>query len=194
MTEPVTSTSTPTATRQAGPPAQPPAEPVRIRPYRPLDHGACRELWAELTRTRGARYDDPRGGGADPGAAFEEYLTRLDLAGMWVADHPEEGVVGLVGLVLGASRGGEVEPVVVAERMHHRGIGRALLRYVADEARRRALTQLSISPDSRNVDAIRSLHAAGYAVLSSVTLTLDLSPRGQHWQDGLDLHGRRFRY
>jgi GNAT superfamily N-acetyltransferase len=159
-----------------------------------LDHGACRELWAELTRARSALYDDPRGGGADPGAAFEEYLTRLDLAGIWVAEHAEEGVVGLVGLVLGASRGGEVEPVVVAERLHRRGIGRALLQYVAEEARRRELTQLSISPDSRNVEAIRSLHAAGYAVLSSVTLALDLRPRTHNWQDGLDLHGLRFRY
>jgi GNAT superfamily N-acetyltransferase len=186
MTEPVTRTSAPTATRQA--------EPVQIRPYRPLDHRACRELWAEFARTRSALYDDPRGGGADPGAAFEEYLTRLDLAGMWVAEHAEEGVVGLIGLVLGTSRGGEVEPVVVAERMHRRGIGRALLRHVAEEARRRELTQLSISPDSRNVDAIRCLHAAGYGVLSSVTLALDLPPRTQSWRDGLDLHGLRFRY
>ncbi len=184
MTEPVTRTSAPTGQ----------AEPVRIRPYRPLDHRACRELWAELTRTRSALYDDPRGGGTDPGAAFEEYLTRLDLAGIWVGEHAEEGVVGLVGLVLGVSRGGEVEPVVVAERLHGRGIGRALLRHVAEEARRRELTRLSISPDSRNVEAIRSLHAAGYAVLSSVTLALDLPPRTQNWRDGLDLHGLRFRY
>lgn len=184
MTEPVTRTSTPTTTR--------PAEPVTIRPYRPLDHRSCRDLWAELTRTRSALYGDPIG--ADPGAAFEEYLTRLDLAGIWVAEHPEQGVVGLVGLVLGARRSGDVEPVVVAERLHRRGIGRALLRYVAAEARRRGLTQLSISPDSRNVEAIRCLHAAGYAVLSSVTLTLDLAPRAQAWQDGLDLHALRFQY
>jgi GNAT superfamily N-acetyltransferase len=188
MTEPVTSTSVPTVTPTVT------AEPVRIRPYRPLDHRACRELWAELARTRSSLYDDPSGGGADPGAAFEEYLTRLDLAGIWVAEHAEEGVVGLVGLVLGASRGGEVEPVVVAERLHRRGIGRALLQYVAEEARRRELTRLSISPDSRNVEAIRSLHAAGYGVLSSVTLALDLPPRTENWRDGLDLHGLRFRY
>ena len=47
------------------------APPVTIRPYRPLDHRACRELWAELTHTREARYDnvsvEP-----DPGAGFRE--------------------------------------------------------------------------------------------------------------------------
>ena len=170
------------------------AEPVTIRPYRALDHGACRALWAELAENRRVRYDAPTAGGADPGAAFEEYLTRLDLAGIWVAEHRVEGVVGLVGLVLAGTRAGKVEPVVVAERLRGRGIGRALLRHVADEARHRNLTELSISPDSRNVEAIRCLHAAGYAVLSSVTLALDLTPRGHAWQDGLDLHNLRFSY
>jgi GNAT superfamily N-acetyltransferase len=169
------------------------AEPVTIRPYRPLDHRACRELWAQLVRTKRGLYDDPTTD-ADPGAGFEEYLTRLDIAGMWVADHAEEGVVGLIGLVLGSRRGGEVEPVVVAERLRGRGIGGVLLQHLADEARRRGMTALSISPDSRNVEAIRSLHAAGYDVLSSVTLTLDLAPGRHSWQDGLDLHELRFSY
>src|SRR5215468_4838781 len=91
------------------------AAPVTIRPYRPLDHRACRELWAEFIRTRRDLYDDPTVDN-DPGAGFEEYLTRLDIAGIWVADHTEEGVVGLIGLVLGGRRGGAVEPVVVAEQ------------------------------------------------------------------------------
>jgi GNAT superfamily N-acetyltransferase len=170
------------------------AEPVTIRPYRPLDHRACRDLWAELIDTKRELYQDPTIGGTDAGAGFEEYLTRLDLAGIWVAEHQDEGVVGLIGLVLGSGRAGEVEPVVVAERWHDRGIGRALLQHVANEARRREMIALSISPDSRNVEAIRCLHAAGYDVLSSITLTLDLAPRGHTWQDGLDVHGLRFSY
>ena len=170
------------------------AEPVTIRPYRPLDHGACRDLWAELVHTKRELYQDPSIGGVDPGAGFEEYLTRLDLAGIWVAEHRDDGVVGLVGLVLGTRGAGEVEPVVVADRWRDRGIGRALLQHVADEARRREMIALSISPDSRNVEAIRCLHAAGYDVLSSITLTLDLAPRGHSWQDGLDVHELRFSY
>ncbi len=170
------------------------AEPVTIRPYRPLDHGACRDLWAGLVRTKRDLYDDPTIGGPDPGAGFEEYLTRLDLAGIWVAEHRDDGVVGLIGLVLGGHRAGEVEPLVIAEPRRGRGIGRAMLQHVAAEAQRRGLTQVSISPDSRNVDAIHCLHAAGYDVLSSITLTMDLAPRGHTWQDGLDVHGLRFSY
>jgi GNAT superfamily N-acetyltransferase len=170
------------------------AEPVTIRPYRPLDHRACRELWADLIQTKRDLYQDPTIGGPDPGAGFEEYLTRLDLAGIWVAEHRDDGVVGLVGLVLGTRRAGQVEPIVVAERWRGRGIGRALLQHVAAEARRRDLSQVSVSPDSRNIEAIRCLHAAGYDVLSSVALTLDLAPRGHSWEDGLDVHELRFRY
>jgi GNAT superfamily N-acetyltransferase len=170
------------------------AERVTVRPYRPLDHGACRELWAEFVSTRRELYPDSVRREADPGAGFEEYLTRLDIGGIWVAEHAGEGVVGLVGLVLGSRRGGEVEPVVVAERLRGRGIGRLLLGHVADEARRRDMTELSVSPGARNVEAIRSLHHAGYSVLSSITLTLDLAPREHRWQDGIDVHEVRFQY
>jgi len=170
------------------------AEPVTIRPYRPLDHRACRDLWAELVRTKRELYHDPTIGGPDPGAGFEEYLTRLDLAGIWVAEQRDDGVVGLVGLVLSGLRAGVVEPLVVAQGWRDRGIGRALLQHAASEAQRRELTQVSISPDSRNVEAIRCLHAAGFDVLSSVTLTMDLAPRGHAWQEGLEVHDVRFSY
>jgi GNAT superfamily N-acetyltransferase len=169
------------------------AAPVTIRSYRPLDHRACRDLWAEMTAARRTLYGD-RTVEADPGAGFEDYLTRLGIVGIWVAEHGEEGVVGLVGLLLGGRRSGEVEPLVVAERMRGHRIGQAMLEHVADEARRRDMTQLSVSPDSRNVEAIRSLHAAGFDVLGSLTLTMDLAPRGHSWEDGLDVHGLRFRY
>src|SRR6266545_4074558 len=168
---------------------------VTIRSYRPTDHPTCRALWAELTQQQRRLYNDPSIGGEDPGAAFEEYLTRLDLSGMWVADHAEDGVVGFVGLILAERSGeGEVEPVVVTEAHRHRGIGRALLSKVGDEARRRQLKDLTITPASRNIDAIRCLHSVGYTALSSVTLTLDLDGRGPKWQDGVDLHGLRFSY
>jgi GNAT superfamily N-acetyltransferase len=169
------------------------AVPVTIRPYRPLDHRACRELWAELTEERRALYGD-HSADPDPGAGFEEYLTRLGIIGIWVADHAEQGVVGLLGLVIDGPRSATVEPIVVAQRMRGQGVGRALLDHVAQEARRRDMIRLSVTPDSRSVEAIRSLHEAGYDVLSSVTLTMDLQPRGQAWQDGLELHGLRFSY
>jgi GNAT superfamily N-acetyltransferase len=171
------------------------AATVTIRAYRPTDHRDCRQLWAELAEEHRVLYDDaPAPDGVDPGAAFEEYLTRLDLSGMWVADDVGAGVVGLVGLILDG-RAGEVEPVVVTAPRRGEGIGRALLGHVAEQARRRGLRQLTISPASRNVDAIRCLHAAGYSALASVTLAIDLNTRGgPQWRDGLDLHGMRFQY
>ncbi|HKT00460.1 MAG TPA: GNAT family N-acetyltransferase [Rugosimonospora sp.] len=182
------------------------AAPVTIRPYRPLDHRACRELWAELAEAHREIYQDPAVGGADPGAGFEEYLTRLDLAGVWVAEHERAGVVGLIGLVLGGATvggalarpgsqpAGEVEPVVVTARLRGRGIGHELLEYVAAQARKRGMRQLSISPASRNVDAIRCLHAAGYDTLASVTLTMALVGGTDTGTAGLDLHGLDFLY
>jgi GNAT superfamily N-acetyltransferase len=164
-----------------------------VRPYRPVDHRPCRDLWAELTEHHRDLYDDESLGGPDPGAGFEEYLTRLDLTGLWVADHAEDGVVGMVGLLL-KGRAGEVEPVVVTQRRRSQGIGTALLAHVAREAQRRGMAQLTVTPMSRNETAIRCLYRAGYAAMFSVTLTLDLDGRGHEWQEGLDLYGLRFSY
>lgn len=165
-----------------------------IRPYRPTDHGAARSLWVELTERHRALYDDPNHGGADPGAGFEEHLTRLDLSGLWVADvGSDAGPVGLVGLVL-AGRSGRVDPIVVARDHRGRGIGRALLGHVAERARERGLTALTVTPPSRDEDALRSLHAAGFGVLSAVELTLELDRRGHEWRDGLALRDLTFRY
>jgi GNAT superfamily N-acetyltransferase len=167
--------------------------PATVRPYRPADHRPCRDLWAELIEHERDMYDDPGRGGNDPGAGFEEYLTRLDLTGLWVADHPEDGVVGMVGLLLNG-RAGEVAPVVVTRQRRSRGIGTALLTHVANQARRRGMTHLTVTPLSRNQAAIHCLYQAGYEALSSVTLTLDIDPRTHDWQEGLDMYGLRFSY
>lgn len=164
--------------------------PVTVRSYRPSDHSAGRRLWSELTNQHNRMYGVPE---QDAGEGFEEYLTRLDLGGLWVADHADDGVIGLVGLVI-RGRGGVVEPVVVTISHRHKGVGRKLLRHVASEARRRNMTSLTISPESRNVEAIRSLHAAGYDVVSSIELTLDLkSSAADREHDSLELHELQFR-
>lgn len=164
--------------------------PVVVRSYRPSDHSAGRRLWAELTRQHNEMYGEHRD---DGGAGFEEYLTRLDLSGIWVADHADDGVIGMIGLIM-RDRAGEVDPIVVTISHRHKGVGRLLLQHVADEAKHRSMTALTISPESRNVDAIRSLHAAGYDVVSSIELTMDL---GRHTharhQEGLQLHELPFR-
>jgi len=161
-----------------------------VRSYRPSDHSAGRRLWSELIRQHHQMYGDLDD---DGGAGFEEYLTRLDLSGLWVADHADDGVIGMVGLVI-RGRAGEVEPVVVTTSHRHKGVGRKLLRHVANEAKKRNMISLTISPASRNVDAIRSLHAAGYDVVSSIELTMDLDRHSHEWQrDGLELHELQFR-
>jgi GNAT superfamily N-acetyltransferase len=165
---------------------------VTIRPYRPADHGACRGLWAELVEHRNRLFGN-RPLEHDAGAGFEEYLTQLNLSGMWVADHEEDGVCGFVGLRLDG-REGEVEPVVVTAALRGRGIGRALLTRVADEARRRGLTQLTISPAARDRAALRSLHTAGFDTVASVTLSYALrGPAPSSPQDAtLDLYDLHF--
>jgi GNAT superfamily N-acetyltransferase len=201
------------------------ADTVIIRAYRPTDHNACHQLWAELASEHRSRYpgqvvsmastaaaDTPSGpagfgfaaltesvtltdnaGPPDPGAGFEEYLTRLDLSGMWVAQHRDDGVIGFVGLLL-QGRSGAVDPVVVTGGRRGEGIGRALLEHVADQARHRGLRELSISPALRNVEAIHCLFRAGYDTASSVTLTLDLTGRSGGAGESLDLHGVHLRY
>lgn len=191
------------------------ADAVTIRGYRPTDHNACRALWAELTAEHRRRYPGsaPPAGPAVPvepggtaemispapppsrdlGVGFEEYLTRLDLSGMWVAEDREEGVVGFVGLIL-RGRLGAVEPVVVTEHRRGQGIGRGLLGYLAEQARRRGLRELAISPALRNVEAIHCLQRSGYDTVASVTLTLDLTGRRADRRDGIELHGVSFSY
>src|SRR3712207_5594649 len=163
---------------------------VTVRSYRPSDHSAGRRLWAELSRSHASMYDQPVD--AEDGAGFEEYLTRLDLAGMWVADHAEEGVIGMVGLIM-RDRAGQVEPIVVDPAHRGRGVARTLLQHVAQEASTRSYVSLTISPESRNVEAIRCLHAAGYDVVSSIQLTLDLERHAHAWRDSMKLHELQFR-
>jgi GNAT superfamily N-acetyltransferase len=174
---------------------------ITIRSYRPSDHNACRALWAELIEHRGRLHgESPRGGrdrdaGPDAGAGFEEYLTQLNLSGMWVADHTDTGVVGFVGLMLDG-RSGEVDPVVVTADFRGRGIGRSLLAKVAEEAGRRGLRRLTVSPAVRDRAALQSLHTAGFSTIATVTLAYDLAGaaagRSEPEGETLDLYDLRF--
>jgi len=158
---------------------------VTIRPYRPADHGACRGLWGQLVDHRNRLYGH-RPAEPDPSAGFEEYLTQLNLSGMWVAEDGTEGVVGFVGLMI-EGRAGEVNPIVVTSARRGRGIGRAMLAKVVEEARRRGLAELSVAPPTRDRSALRALHTAGFATVSSVTVSYDLRGRAGASGDGSTL-------
>ncbi|TQL77561.1 acetyltransferase (GNAT) family protein [Stackebrandtia endophytica] len=162
---------------------------VEIRGFRPADHAACRDLWIEMVEDRRQMYDDPAVGG-DPGAAFEEYLTRLNLSGMWVADD-DDTVVGFTGLLVW-QRHGEVDPLVVTADRRESGLGSRLLETVSEEARRRRLEYLTIRPPARNLAGMHCAHQAGFTVLAEVTLRQDLTDHER--LDGIDLRGLNFQY
>jgi GNAT superfamily N-acetyltransferase len=166
---------------------------VVVRDYAPADYPACRMLWAELTEHHRRIYEDPSIGGDDPGGAFDDYLAVPERVASWVADLGGL-VVGLTGL-LDRGTSGEVEPVVVTDRLRGRGVGRLLIERVVTEAVARGHEYLAIRPVARNVSAIRRFHDVGFQALGGhVDLTMDLASRRHGWLEGARLHGLDFRY
>src|SRR5215469_12682314 len=166
---------------------------VIVRDYADSDYGACRSLWAELTEHHRRIYGDSTIGGDDPGAGFDGYLATSQRTGSWVAE-VQGSVVGLTGL-LDRGTSGEVEPVVVTDRLRSRGVGRLLIGRVVAEAVARGYEYLAIRPVARNVSAIRRFYGAGFQTLGGhVDLTMDLAGRRHRWLDGERLHGLDFRY
>jgi GNAT superfamily N-acetyltransferase len=174
-------------------PDSPVTSEVIVRDYAEGDYGACRSLWAELTKYHRGIYGDPSIGGDDPGAGFDDYLATSQRTGSWVAES-DGRVVGLTGL-FDRGTSGEVEPVVVAEEARDQGIGRMLISRVVEEARARGFEYLAIRPVARNVAAVRRFHAAGFRTLGGhVDLTMDLAARRHEWLSGASLHGLEFDY
>ncbi|MGH9025288.1 MAG: GNAT family N-acetyltransferase [Acidimicrobiia bacterium] len=90
---------------------------------------------------------------------------------------------------------GEVEPVVVTDRLRSRGVGRLLIERVITEAVARGYEYRAIRPVARNVSAIQRFYDAGFQTLGGhVDLTIDLADRHHRWQEGARLHGLDFRY
>jgi GNAT superfamily N-acetyltransferase len=166
---------------------------VAVRDYREEDYSACRSLWVELTGHHRRIYADPSIGGDDPGIAFDNYLTTPERVGSWVAEVGGH-VVGLTGL-LEHGTCGEVEPVVVTQRLRGAGVGRQLIQRVAEEAVSRGYEYLVVRPVARNTSAIRRFHAAGFATLGGhLDMTMDLAQRRHAWLRGTHLHGLDFSY
>jgi GNAT superfamily N-acetyltransferase len=169
------------------------ASELIVRGYDEDDYGACRSLWAELTRYHRGLYGDPSIGGDDAGAGFDGYLATAARIGSWVAES-HRGVVGLTGL-FDRGTNGEVEPVVVTETARGQGIGRMLISRVVEEARARGYEYLAIRPVARNIAAVRRFHAAGFRKLGGhIDLTMDLTERRLEWLSGASLHGLDFDY
>jgi GNAT superfamily N-acetyltransferase len=170
-----------------------PTPNVVVRDYASADYGPCRMLWVELTEHHRRIYEDPSIGGDDPAGAFDDYLSLPERVASWVADLDGQ-VVGLTGL-FDRGTSGEVEPVVVTDRLRSRGVGGLLIDRVVAESIARGYEYLSIRPVARNVSAIRSFYAAGFRTLGGhVDLTMDLAERRHRWHEGARLHDLEFRY
>jgi len=135
---------------------------VTIRPYRPLDHNACRRLWGEFVEHRDALYGRSEPGDAEAG--YEEYLTQLNLSGLWVAEGSDQGIVGFVGLKLDG-RAGVVDPVVVTAQLRGRGIGRALLEATMDAAREAGATGIDLNTGETDTAARALYESCGFTNL-----------------------------
>ena len=166
---------------------------ILIREYRDQDFDNCRELWCELTQRHRDIYFDQSIGGNDPGAAFDEYLKKTDLAGIWVAEQ-ESLVVGMAGLLIDGNEA-EIEPIVVRSDHRSRGVGGLLLERLKIEAKTRGAGYLSIKPVARNLEAIHCFYRAGFSLLGHVDMFMELSgENGQQWKDSVVIHGNTFRY
>jgi GNAT superfamily N-acetyltransferase len=166
---------------------------VTIREYTPADLEACRGLWRALTQRHRDIYRDPSIGGADPGMAFDEYLSHPRLSKLWVAVLDGE-LVGLCGLLVEHEES-ELEPIVVCASHRNRGIGVRLAQHAIAESRRLGMKFINVRPVARNVEAIAFFHREGFRLLGRLELSLRLNagpfPDGEQ---SIDVHGVRFRF
>lgn len=166
------------------------SKPVTIRPFEEQDASACRALWAELTRSHRALYDDASIGGDDPGSGFDAYLGEFAGARKWVAERGST-VIGFVGLIIRGKQG-EIEPVVVSFDARGQGIGRSLVQTAVDAAWAEGVDQLKASPVARNSHAIDFFHSLGFTALGHVDLLMDSRHPASYWQSGERLAGSDF--
>ncbi len=164
---------------------------VAVRGYEPADLEPCRALWVELTQWHRDIYDAPEIGGDDPGAAFDDHLSRVGAENVWVAVDGAR-VVGFVGMIR-SERHAELEPLVVTESYRGHGVGRLLAATVIAAAQASGLRQLIVQPVARNSPAIRFFHDQGFDALGHLELILPLVD-ADRWIPGERIADRDFRF
>lgn len=166
---------------------------ILIREYQERDFESCRKLWEELTQRHRDIYFDPSIGGDNPGSAFERYLKKTDLVGIWIVEH-DMRVIGMAGLLIDEDEA-QIEPIVIRSEFRSQGIGAQLLERLKREAKQRNVNFLSIRPVARNIEAIKSFYRAGFSLLGHIDMFMDLSDEKEPgWVDGVTIHGNTFRY
>lgn len=167
---------------------------VTIREYQNTDFESCKQLWRELTQRHRDIYFDQSIGGDDPGAAFDGYLKKTNLAGVWVVG--QDGLVlGMAGLLVDGNDA-EIEPIVIRSESRSQGIGTLLIGKLKAEAKEHGIVYLSIRPVARNIEAIQCFHRAGFSLLGHIDMFLDLTDESgqEEWKEGVTIHGNAFRF
>ncbi|SFO59809.1 Acetyltransferase (GNAT) family protein [Geodermatophilus obscurus] len=142
-----------------------------------------RAVVADLPAVVALLTDDPLGAtreaaGPEP---YERAFAAVDADPAHLLVVADDGgmVIGTLQLSFlpGLSRGGalraQVEGVRVAAAARGRGLGEAMLRWCADEARRRGAALVQLTTDTRRADAHRFYERLGY-VASHVGMKLEL--------------------
>ena len=169
---------------------------ITIREYKSTDFEACCLLEGELAMYHAAIYDDPSIADSDPTQVFEEYLSRPDRYGTWVAEIDTK-ILGFAGLIdtIGENGTAEIEPVVISSSSRGAGIGTQLIQYVVEEAKKKDFRFLTIRPVLRNEEAFNLYVKLGFDHVGSIELFQDLDPESKRtWKSGITVHGTELMY
>jgi len=167
-----------------------------IREYNSSDYADCRALFGELAQHHADIYGDQSIAGDDPGRGFDQFLTRNDRCGTWIAESNGR-IIGMAGLltVVGENGVAEIEPLVVSMSSRNTGIGSKLVEYIKTEAKKKGYKFLTIRPELRNEKAFDLYIRLGFNLVGQVELFQDLLPeRGRTWQSGVEILGHKLRY
>ncbi len=168
---------------------------IKIRQYTSSDLEPCRALWAEMTQYHRDIYNDPSIGGDNPGLEFDKHLEKVGPERIWVSLFNEE-IAGLVSLVPDMdNQQAEVEPLVVSAKHRGKGIGKRLLTFAVEEAKKWGVLCLGVKPVARNEKAVSFFYESGFKTLGHVHQFMWLGPSVPGaWKPGPDLFGKAFDY
>jgi len=161
-----------------------------IRNYEDTDLEGCRSLWFDLNQRHREIYEAPKLGGDSPQLQFDEHLTLVGAAHIWLAVEGNE-LLGMVGYM---PQEREVEPIVVADKHRGKGVGERLLKHVMEYAQEQGVWRITVRPVARNIEAIAFFHRAGFNTLGRIELAAHLRPPTSTWKSGAQLFDLPFDY
>ena len=167
-----------------------------IREYKESDYAACVTLFKELAQYHADVYEDSSIADKDFEQLYNEFLSRSDRCGAWVAEISGH-VVGLIGLLDRVGEPGvcEIEPLVISVNFRAQGIGSKLVAYVKEQAKAKSYRFFSVRPELRNEEAFKLYVRLGFNLVGGVELFQDLLPeRGRTWKSGVEILGQKLRY